>query len=87
MLSNTASPTILRAGSKVNVIPGFAEAEIDGRTLPGQTEADFLRELGAVLGPEVSLEIVKSAPPTTTDPVESPLFDTIRASIVARPSL
>ena len=35
MLSNTASPTILRAGSKVNVIPGFAEAEIDGRTLPG----------------------------------------------------
>ncbi|MDI1432351.1 M20/M25/M40 family metallo-hydrolase [Polyangium sorediatum] len=84
MLSNTASPTILRAGTKVNVIPGFAEAEIDGRTLPGQTEADFLRELGAVLGPEVSLEIVKSAPPTTTDPVDSPLFGTIRAAILDR---
>ncbi len=84
MLSNTASPTVLRAGSKINVIPGFAEAEIDGRTLPGQTEADFLRELGAVLGPEVSLEVVKSVAPTTTDPVDSPLFDTIRASILAR---
>lgn len=83
LLSNTASPTILRAGSKVNVIPGYAEAEIDGRTLPGQTEADFLRELSAVLGPEVALEVVRSAPPTTTDPVDSPLFDQIRASILA----
>lgn len=84
LLSNTASPTILRAGNKVNVIPGYAEAEIDGRTLPGQTEADFLRELSAVLGPDVSLEVVRSAPPTTTDPVDSPLFDQIRSSILAR---
>ena len=67
----------------MNVIPGYAEAEIDGRTLPGQTEADFLRELSAVLGPEVALEVVRSAPPTTTDPVDSPLFDQIRASILA----
>lgn len=84
LLSNTASPTVLRAGSKINVIPGQAEAEIDGRTLPGQTEADFLRELSAVLGPEVALEVVKSVPPTTTDPVDSPLFSEIRAAILER---
>ncbi|MDC3957318.1 M20/M25/M40 family metallo-hydrolase [Polyangium jinanense] len=84
MLSNTASPTILRAGAKVNVIPGFAEAEIDGRTLPGQTEADFLRELGAVLGPEVSLEVIRSAPATAIDSVDSPLFDAMRAAILDR---
>ena len=40
-LSNTAVPTVLRAGGKTNVIPGFAEAWVDGRSLPGQTAADL----------------------------------------------
>lgn len=84
LLSNTASPTLLRAGAKINVIPGVAEMDIDGRTLPGQTEDDFLRELSAVLGPGISLEVLKYMPATTTDPVESPLFDTIRNAILAR---
>jgi acetylornithine deacetylase/succinyl-diaminopimelate desuccinylase-like protein len=81
LLSNTASPTILRAGSKINVIPGLAEAEIDGRILPGQTDADFLRELSAVLGPDVELEIVKSAPPVVTEPAQTPLWDTIQKTL------
>jgi acetylornithine deacetylase/succinyl-diaminopimelate desuccinylase-like protein len=34
-LSNTANPTMLNAGYKHNVIPGAAEAMIDGRFLPG----------------------------------------------------
>ena len=84
LLSNTASPTVVRAGNKTNVIPGVAEVEIDGRTLPGQTEADFLRELRAVLGPDVELEVIKSAPPTVTEPVASPLYDVIARQIVAR---
>lgn len=84
LLSNTASPTIVRAGSKVNVIPGLAEAELDGRTLPGQTDQDFLRELGAVLGPDVELEITRSAPPTVTEPVHSPLYETIVSAIQFR---
>lgn len=78
MLSNTASPTVLRAGAKTNVIPGLAEAEIDGRTLPGQTLEAFLDELHAVLGHDVELEVLRYAPPTVTEPSESPLFDTIR---------
>ncbi len=77
MLSNTASPTVLRAGCKINVIPGLAEAEIDGRTLPGQTDADFLAELSAILGPDVELEVIRSAPPLVTEPSRSPMFDTI----------
>lgn len=84
MLSNTASPTILRAGNKVNVIPGLAEAEIDGRTLPGQTSADLLRELGEVLGPEVELEVQRDAPPIETEPMRSPLYETIAGVIGAR---
>jgi len=84
LLSNTASPTVVRAGAKTNVIPGLAEIEIDGRTLPGQSDEDFLRELRAVLGEDVELEIMKSAPPVTTEPIESPLFDIIRRQVNAR---
>src|SRR5690606_11804258 len=51
LLANTVSPTVLRAGAKTNVIPGRAEAELDGRTLPGQTTESFLRELEQVAGP------------------------------------
>lgn len=83
LLSNTASPTVVRAGNKTNVIPGVAEVEIDGRTLPGQSDEDFLRELRAVLGPDVELEIIRSAPATVTEPVASPLYDVIARQIVA----
>jgi acetylornithine deacetylase/succinyl-diaminopimelate desuccinylase-like protein len=84
LLSNTASATVVRAGAKTNVIPGVAEFEIDGRTLPGQTDEDLLGELRAILGPDVELEIIKSAPPTVTEPVASPLFDIIQRQIVQR---
>lgn len=77
LLANTASATVVRAGSKTNVIPGVAEFEIDGRTLPGQTDADLMAELRHVLGPDVELEIIKSAPPIVTEPVESSVFDII----------
>ena len=83
-LSNTASPTVLRAGSKINVIPGVAEVELDGRLLPGQDEESFLRELRAIMGPEIELEVLKSLPPVVTDPVESPLYDVIRQRIEER---
>jgi acetylornithine deacetylase/succinyl-diaminopimelate desuccinylase-like protein len=84
LLSNTAAATVVRAGSKTNVIPGIAEFEIDGRTLPGQTDADLLRELREVLGPDVELEIMKSAPPIVTEPVASPVFDIIKREVESR---
>jgi acetylornithine deacetylase/succinyl-diaminopimelate desuccinylase-like protein len=84
LLANTASPTVVRAGAKTNVIPGVAEVEIDGRTLPGQSTDDFLRELRAVLGPDVELEVMKAAPATVTEPVASPLYDVIARQVVAR---
>jgi len=84
LLSNTASATVVRAGNKTNVIPGVAEFEIDGRTLPGQTDEDLLRELRAVLGPDVELEVMHSAPPTMTEPIASPLYDVIKHQVETR---
>lgn len=74
MLSNTASPTVVRAGSKVNVIPGRASVEIDGRTLPGQTESAFLKELREALGGDPQLEVLHSLPPVEAT-TATPLFD------------
>ncbi len=84
LLGNTAAATVVRAGAKTNVIPGVAEFEIDGRTLPGQTDEDLLRELRAVLGPEVELTIIKSAPPVVTEPIASPVFELIERHVLAR---
>lgn len=84
LLSNTASPTVVRAGNKINVIPDHAEVDIDGRTLPGQTADDFLRELHAILGDDVEIEVLKAVPPVVTEPVESPLYDVIRQAVVRR---
>ncbi|MFG2355448.1 M20/M25/M40 family metallo-hydrolase [Streptomyces sp. NPDC048521] len=56
-LSNTANPTQLNAGYKVNVIPGEATAHIDGRFLPGHEE-EFLGDLDRLLGPNVRREDV-----------------------------
>jgi acetylornithine deacetylase/succinyl-diaminopimelate desuccinylase-like protein len=76
MLSNTASPTILAGGRKVNVIPGRASVDLDGRVLPGQTESAFLRELRDALGSDARgarVEVLESRPPTETSP-NTPLF-------------
>jgi acetylornithine deacetylase/succinyl-diaminopimelate desuccinylase-like protein len=67
MLRDTVSPNVLRSGSKVNVIPGSAEAEIDVRTLPGTDQAAFLEALRAAVGDGVEVESVIALPP-----IESP---------------
>jgi acetylornithine deacetylase/succinyl-diaminopimelate desuccinylase-like protein len=56
-LHNTSNPTMLAAGTKVNVIPGEATAHVDGRFLPGYEE-EFLRELDGLIGPDVHREWV-----------------------------
>jgi acetylornithine deacetylase/succinyl-diaminopimelate desuccinylase-like protein len=78
MISNTVTPTILRAGYKDNVIPGEASVILDGRTLPGEDERGFLAELRTIVGTEPILEVVKSAPPAEASH-DTPLFRLIKA--------
>ena len=56
-LTNTANPTMLTAGYKVNVVPQTATAQVDGRFLPGHEE-DFLAELDGLLGAGIRREWV-----------------------------
>jgi acetylornithine deacetylase/succinyl-diaminopimelate desuccinylase-like protein len=56
-LTNTANPTMLSAGYKVNVVPQVATAQVDGRFLPGH-EDEFFAEIDSLIGPAVRREQV-----------------------------
>jgi acetylornithine deacetylase/succinyl-diaminopimelate desuccinylase-like protein len=63
VIRNTVSPTIIRGGDKINVIPSAVEVELDGRILPGQTPDDLIRELHDLLGSDdIELELVRHDP-------------------------
>lgn len=73
MLSNSASPTMLKAGLKINVIPSVAQADIDCRLLPGQRPEDAINELQTVMGQNIDLEPVTTSGGTEF-PVDTPLY-------------
>jgi acetylornithine deacetylase/succinyl-diaminopimelate desuccinylase-like protein len=81
LLRNTASPTVVHAGHKTNVIPGRAEAELDGRIAVGSSEAELLSELRALAGPGIELELVAPSYPPTVSPPDSELFDVLAAVV------
>lgn len=88
LLRNTATPTVLEAGSATNVIPDAASAEIDGRLLPGRTADDLIRELRALIGHEIELEVIREAPGAVNHPHASPVWDAIERAVARhRPKL
>jgi acetylornithine deacetylase/succinyl-diaminopimelate desuccinylase-like protein len=82
MLRNTATPTMLAAGKKVNVIPSAASATIDGRVIPGQSVDRFLEEVRSVIGDDLHLK-VQSQHQGATFSSDTLLFEAI-ARVIAR---
>lgn len=80
-LRNTAAPTMLGAGYKVNVIPGQATAHVDGRFLPGYEE-EFLADLDRILGPRVQRESLHSDKALETD-FDGALVDAMQLALKA----
>ncbi|MGW4116349.1 M20/M25/M40 family metallo-hydrolase [Actinosynnema sp. NPDC004786] len=78
---NSTTPTVLRAGYKVNVIPGSATAELDVRTLPGTTD-ELLAAVDRALGPDVRREFLADEPPVQA-PIDTPWFDAMAAALRA----
>ncbi|MEU7049004.1 M20/M25/M40 family metallo-hydrolase [Streptomyces eurythermus] len=76
---NSANPTMLDAGYKLNVIPGEAVAHVDGRYLPG-TEEEFAATLDRLTGPDVHWEFAHREVALEA-PVDSPLFAGMRAAV------
>jgi len=75
----TIAPTILHAGTKLNVIPDRAELQVDIRSLPGWDLADVEAMVLAAMGdlaPEVDITW-HVADPSSTSPVDTPLWDVL----------
>jgi len=82
MLHNTANPTVLKAGLKVNQVPGEASLQVDGRLIPGQTGRDMIREIEALIGPGYEYRIDRELPAVEGDP-DDPMGQRIR-DVLAR---
>lgn len=76
MLRNTATPTMVEGGKKVNVIPSTASARVDGRLLPGQTRDDYLREVQAVIGRDLKITVLEHRDGSVFR-ADTPLYDAI----------
>ncbi|MGH3577514.1 MAG: M20/M25/M40 family metallo-hydrolase, partial [Mycobacterium sp.] len=75
----TLAPTIMEAGTKVNVIPDRVELTLDIRSLPGWDAAEVRAMLDDVIGDlsdDVHIEF-RTGEPATTSPIDTPLWDAL----------
>jgi acetylornithine deacetylase/succinyl-diaminopimelate desuccinylase-like protein len=79
-LRNTATPTMLKAGYKANVIPSTAEATVDCRVLPG-SEEHFREQIAEIVGEGV--EITWTWQPPLEVPFSGPLVEAMKAALTA----
>jgi acetylornithine deacetylase/succinyl-diaminopimelate desuccinylase-like protein len=76
---NSAQPTMLDAGYKVNVIPELATAQVDGRVLPG-FEQEFDKQIDELLGPNVTrIDTIRDIAMET--PFDGPTVDAMAAAL------
>ncbi|MER7898331.1 M20/M25/M40 family metallo-hydrolase [Streptomyces sp. NPDC096046] len=78
-LRNSANPTMLDAGYKINVVPGEAVAHVDGRYLPGGEE-EFRNTLDRLTGPDVDWEF-HHREVALESPVDCATFAGMRAAV------
>jgi acetylornithine deacetylase/succinyl-diaminopimelate desuccinylase-like protein len=81
VIRNTANPTMLSAGYKVNVIPTEASAHVDGRFLPGY-EDEFFDTLAELCGEGIERSFVSHQQPWET-PYDGDLVDTMTRCLLA----
>ncbi|MFB0615845.1 M20/M25/M40 family metallo-hydrolase [Streptomyces sp. AGS-58] len=78
-IRNSANPTMLDAGYKVNVIPGEAVAYVDGRCLVG-FEEEFAATIDELVGPDVRWEFAHREVPLQA-PLDTPVYAAMRAAV------
>ena len=80
--SDTAVPTVIHGGHRINVIPSEVTLEIDGRILPGTDPEEWRRRVQGVVGDAVTVELLSRNEGIEAEP-SSLLFDAIDATISA----
>jgi len=56
---NTVTPTVVRGGDRINVVPDAVSVELDGRLLPGLGPDLLIAELMALAGPGAEIEVLR----------------------------
>ena len=80
MLHDTATPTMLEGGAKVNQIPPEASACVDCRILPGQTTKGLVELVRRRVGTAIEIEVMAEGRPVSIEGAD-PLLDALKASI------
>lgn len=78
---NSANPTMLQAGYKINVIPGEAVGYVDGRVLPGY-EDEFRATLDELTGADVAWEFAHEEIPLEA-PLDAPVMASMARALLA----
>jgi acetylornithine deacetylase/succinyl-diaminopimelate desuccinylase-like protein len=80
MIRNTVTPTMLKAGQKINVIPSVARASFDCRLLPGTSSDAFFAQLKEIIADE-EIEIAPlpefESTPIPLSPLDNELYTAI----------
>ena len=83
-IRNSANPTMLQAGYKVNVIPDEAVGYVDGRVLPG-AEDEFVSTMNELIGANVTWEYVYQGVPLEA-PLDAPVMASMARALLAEDS-
>ncbi|HEV2109140.1 MAG TPA: M20/M25/M40 family metallo-hydrolase [Thermomicrobiales bacterium] len=79
---DTAVPTIIHGGHRINVIPSEVVLDVDGRILPGTDPDEWRQRVQGVVGDQVDVELLSREQGIMADPA-SPLFDAIAETMAA----
>ncbi|MEE8466798.1 MAG: M20/M25/M40 family metallo-hydrolase, partial [Dehalococcoidia bacterium] len=75
LFRNTVTPTVVRGGEQINVVPNEVSVDLDGRLLPGLDPEELIAGLKELAGAGVKIEILRhDAGPERPD---LGLFDTL----------
>jgi acetylornithine deacetylase/succinyl-diaminopimelate desuccinylase-like protein len=75
LFRNTVSPTIVRGGEMINVVPSEIRLELDGRLLPGLGPEILVREVRKLVNGEADIEISHYSPGPKE--IDMGLFETL----------
>jgi acetylornithine deacetylase/succinyl-diaminopimelate desuccinylase-like protein len=73
--------TVLRAGDRINVIPGRAAAQLDIRLLPDADSGAFLAGVKRHLGEGFDVKVLLTAPPSAPSPIAGRLYEALKRAL------
>ncbi len=84
LVRSTMATTVVRAGVKANVVPEAAEAIVNLRLLPGDSQDDAVAHVrGVIDDPNVDLEVIRFSPSPPPASLDGEGLELIRASVRA----